>query len=230
MTITASRFTGDTAACFSDFNENHPHLRASELLADFCQTNVAVVQRWRNGEYFPTGKPLLHLRCFLVLAGYEVTEVRKLRGEVQQVAMLVGIGIITPEKAANSLGYNSRTPLNSLWRIILAGGGFNKDVRDKLALLHKKHKGKLESQTVKWQDRIVKVIGERVRQVQPPLASPQIDFSTIATAFGRTVTTAIALGTALLDAGQEQAIREATRGGQDLAELANILQQLSAKQ
>jgi hypothetical protein len=233
MPVAAPRFVGDTKACFGDFITKHPQLSVIQLVAEFCdKADTPTVQKWQLGAHWPVGHRLLHLRCFLSLAGYEVTEMQRLEGNVKQLAMIVGLQLerVTPEAVAEKLGYDSVKKVDGLWRITLKGGGFQPPVREQIDKLCRIYGKEAETKASEWRGRIAQVTGGELTVSPPPPVTQENLIPIVAAAFGRTVATAIALGNALLKANEEQAAREATSGGMTMNELVDIFRRLSAQQ
>lgn len=231
MSLPTSKFIGTTEVCFDHFLEANPRLEAVELIAEFCLPNakgaVTSVQNWqRRAIQFPRGDALLRLRCFLTLAGYDVTEFLEREGIVREVAMAISVGSTTPQKVADKLGSASGDyNLHSLWQITLAKQGVSDKVREDLKLLVGSSRRKVRERTKKWRERILVTVGQppTVEVVEQETDLQAMLMPVVATSFGRSVTALTPMVQALLKAEQPQAVRDATRDGASIDELIEAL-------
>ncbi len=221
-----SKFMGTAQQCFDDLVTKHPQLQMVELLAEFCRTNIEVVQRWQRAQYWPGGELQLRLRCFLELAGYEVDELNRLQRHPRMLVRLIGLTRLEPRDIAKGVGYRS-SGLQSIWRIALQGDSQpSPEVGARIEQLAQKHSTTQATAAQHWQQRISALTASRQPTAEPP-EPPRlpVDPQLLAT-FARAVAMTASLGRMLLDHNEAIAVREATRGGQDLVELKEILERL----
>lgn len=226
--MTASRLTGNTVECLRDFFTKNPHLPAIELLVKFCDTNLATAQRWQRGEYIPEGLQLLRIRCFLTLAGYGVTEWYVLPAAKKHVAMIVALGLETPQETAVKLGFKGDSPVGSLWRITLANGGYMPTVKEEITKLHRKHRNVLKELQARWRERTLELLVPiEPTQVTVPVSRSDALIEDVVATFTKMVMATAGFGYALEREGISDRLRGVTRGGQDLRELAALLTRLA---
>lgn len=231
-----AKITANAAACFDDFFvEKHPHLPILRLLAEFCgngtrpKVELKMVQAWQRDEYKPGGELQIYIRCFLTLAGYEVTEIKQLEGCVQKLAMISSLGLVSMEEIARRIWPTSDGALKNLLRVLMGGGGFTNAARTEAEAIVAQNKRAMESKARAWRERIRELVGPSPSQSQ--VSPPALDdhMPVIATAFGRSVATCIALGKVLSESGRIQDVRSVTGGGQTIHELLELLEKLSGK-
>jgi len=245
LQVIEQKLVGPTELCFAHFIDQFTGLDAVRLLAEFCHpedhknvdsedskkrfAGLNKVLSWQMGAYFPTGDPLLRLRCFLHLTGkYEVVEFKRLNGDLQTLAMIIATGREDPREIERRLGYQtSSAQPSSLWRILIRdGGGYPQSVARKIQALNEENGPQLARSVQDWQDRI-----EQLYQVLPKVSesvsqTPVIPHE-IPAAFARLVTATVALGRVVSDdPGSRQAAIAATRGGSDAQELIGVLNSL----
>jgi len=222
--MTRQRFVGDTKTCFFNLLERRSDFAMISLIAEFCDVNTDIIQRWQARKYFPGGEQLIRLRCFLHFAGYEVTELQQLRGEARTLALMIGTGILKPEKI--NLGYGSKNSTHSLWRVLVQGGGYTSKVAGSMSGLYTPtRKKKLENCSQEWQARIAALIDEPVVTEAADLSA---DTEVLAASFGRLIGSVVSLGHLLLEHEGTEAALRATRAGADLRELRELLERFTS--
>jgi len=221
---TIGRLIGTAEECFLDFATNHPELAALQLLAEFCRVNVAQVQKWQRGQYFPRGEQALRIRCFLHLAGYEVIEMQRLPESVRSLGLLIGVGLVDPRRISEELGYTSSN-LTSLWRILVAANmqptrGVSRGISEEV----ERHRADLDETQTVWRRRIVEALQDDLGQDPQPTAAA-FD-AAILVAFDRSLGTAVALARHVLAHNAAHEALGATRNGQNIRELMEVLAQM----
>lgn len=235
-----AKITANAAVCFEDFFvEKHPQLPMLRLLAEFCENgnglasrpavDLKMVQAWQRDEYKPGGELQVYIRCFLTLAGYEVIEMKQLEGCVQKLAMISSLGLLSMEEIARRIWPTSDHALKNLLRVLTGGGGFTNAARKEAEAIAAQNKRAMESRARAWRERIRELAGPLPSQGQAILPVRDDHMQVMATAFGRSVATCIALGKVLSENGRVQDVRSATGGGQMMHELAGLLKKLSGE-
>jgi hypothetical protein len=156
-------FKGDTAQCFRHYATTLPRKgsrnvsKSRKILADFCGVSLGTTEHWliRNGRQ--KGLPLLKLRFFLELRGYEVSELEALKKDkvFYQLAEMIAYNTIGIEEARVHLGF---VDLKSVFR--LASGGFRTTLTrlGKIETLWEKHKDFVSRSRREWQNRMRLVV------------------------------------------------------------------------
>jgi len=232
-----SKFVGTTDECFADLFKNRTRRERyslHKLLGDFCNVKAEAVSRWERGLQLIRGKSLVHLRCFLHLAGYEVAEVDGYQEPVRSLLLLTGLGVISDwHKLERDLGYDGSKEHTSLFRNILRNEGHSKDVGDRMVKICKNHEKELEKK--------VRDMGTEIRQslkdlmVAPnrlvlstaaPVQSEPPDPHVVAS-FAHGVRLVLSLSQPLKGNPEAaKAARRATRDGMDLQELKAVIEEL----
>ncbi|HEU5187202.1 MAG TPA: hypothetical protein VFT87_01730 [Candidatus Saccharimonadales bacterium] len=224
------RFVGTTEECFDDFVGKHPELPALNLLAEFskAERGLAGVQSWQRGDFFPGGRQLLGIRCFLQLAGYDVRELLKLPKDLMTIALAIALGCAQPESVANDLGYKGEAAarVKGLWRVLLQGGGVAKGEEGKekeVAKLARQYGKQIIRPLQGWQARIFAVLEAK----QPQEQRVEVTYDPLMMeAFRSSVESTTAQARLLLEKGAAEAAREATHGGADILQLIEVSQAL----
>jgi hypothetical protein len=225
--FTIDKFVGDTATCFADLINKYPGLTVHELIVEFCKVPLETVHRWQRREYFPGGEQLLRLRCFLQLAGYDVTEFKALNGDAQRLAFDICFGPFELDEVEKKLGYNPNGH-QAVWGIVLRGAGYSDVVETNMRnLLGRRRKATAREREEDWRARIttaLESLGAPKVVAQEPLERSSIDPG-LPVSFARLVGATTALGGVLVgDPQVQRAVLDATRTGLDLEELVGILQ------
>jgi hypothetical protein len=236
------KFVGTSEECFADlFKERTRQERYAlhRLLSDFCDVQQEAVSQWERGLRQIRGISLVRLRCFLHLAGYEVTEVDGYQEPVRSLLLIVGMGITSdddqPPLDLNDLevrlGYERSNNLKSLYGIILRNEGYSKEVGIEMRNIVAELQERLDDKMRDMRKEIARVLKEL--KVEPATATlnkwpaPSEPASAIlVTSFTRSIALTLALAKGL--EGNPASIKaaiQATRGGIDMHELKELLEE-----
>jgi hypothetical protein len=218
-----ARLIANTETCFFDFVEAYPQLPALRMIADFCDCTLQTVQAWQAGERLPGGLPLVKLRTLLYIAGYEVTELTQLRGDIRRLALLIGTSVLTVDEVKKKLEHKSEGH-NSIWRIVLQGGGIPSDKQEPMRRYVARRKEALDEAIEAQRVKLEEATRDKKRQLETANATVSTLDPAVPVAFAHAVGMTISLGSVILHADGRQAALDATRNGQDLAELVEVLQ------
>ena len=235
------RFVGTTEECFANLFEDRTRQERyalHRLLSDFCDVQQEAVSRWERGTQQIRGASLIRLRCFLHLAGYEVAEVDGYQEPVRSLLLIVGLGITQNDNQtfdANDLevrlGYERSNNLKSLYGIVLRNVGYSDEVGAEMRAVCAELQERLADRMRDMRKEIARVLKEL--KVEPATATlnkspaPSEPASAIlVTSFARSVGLTLSLAKGL--EGNPASIRaaiQATRGGMDLHELKDLLEE-----
>jgi hypothetical protein len=243
------RFVGPTEACFNDLINQYPGLGVHRLLVEFCamvieakvndgvpmnertQVTVRKVQSWQRGDFFAGGLELLQLRCFLALAGYDVEELAYIDGNARLLGYAIAFGFYEAADVRDRLGY-AETSMNALWRVVLHDGTpESEDKKTKIrGLLTRKVRGLVAASQSDWREKIAQHLATYGAAGSEPanlrLPAPAVD-PAVAVALRWQVAATIALAGPLSATPElRRAVLDATRSGQDLRELEELIRRL----
>ena len=147
---------GNTAKCFAHYVAKLPPKGSKTIglvrrpLKDFCNVGDAALGIWMRDpgkKKMPIGEPLLKLRFFLELMGYEVQELTELQPVIYRLASMIAFGAVTAADAQAYLGYTDHNAIN---RMVLGRGSALKDKLAKINELWDLHKDEVEQKRKSW--------------------------------------------------------------------------------
>jgi hypothetical protein len=221
----------DTRTCFDHFMRAHPNLEVLRLVKVFCDVTLATVQGWQAGEPLPGGDKLIRIRTLLHIAGYDVAELVQLNGDLRRIALLIGTQQVTPQQVASEVFDHKRDSLSGVWHILSQGGGIAPKRRPIVSQFVTEREAVLEAAIDEWRDKLEAAVASYPPPMpqgsNEPAVLPATFDPVLPAAFASAVALTTSLGNLLLNAGANQDARDATRGGQDMAELVEALRRLS---
>ncbi len=226
-----------TTKCLQHLYENRSRsqrLALDRLLGGFCEVERETVHRWQPSFDSLRGPNLLRTRCFLYLAGYEVTELQGMREPVRLLALIVGLKVIEdPLEVQEGIGFERRSHPHSLYRIIIRNESVSAEVAKSVTTLVSEHHDELRAAIQEKRAAVRK--GLKNVAANRPAASIRWEASEAATsfdpnyvtAFWRAVGLTVSLGAPL--AGSPEAVamlKGVSAGGPELYELRELLDRI----
>ncbi|MDO8512395.1 MAG: hypothetical protein Q7S57_03925 [bacterium] len=90
---------------------SHKSTEARASIGRFCQVTDSTVVRWvKDSSNLPCGETRIRLMCYLDLIGFRVSELEGLKTR-KGFAELIGYGLLTPQDAAEIIGYSNEQHL-----------------------------------------------------------------------------------------------------------------------
>lgn len=101
--------SGTTEACWKDYSKKLPSstknvVKYREDLIEFLNVGAHTVRKYMNGDTIQ-GLPLIKMRVFLTLKGYEILELKKLSPVHLKLVELVAFDVITLDEIVKEIGY-----------------------------------------------------------------------------------------------------------------------------
>lgn len=135
-------FSGTTKECLYHYAENflppkgaRNSSEAKVPMARFVGVIPETITSWTSGRNKPLGGPLLKLRFFLKAVGYDVVELRKLRGQINYLlAEMLAYGNLTIQEAQEQLGLGKP---DSVFRIAHSNSNTSSERAAKIREMHK---------------------------------------------------------------------------------------------
>jgi hypothetical protein len=121
--VNGAAISGSTKECAEDMFERYEWESLRLELAKFSNVGTGTVRRWKQ-ESLPKGAPLICLRIFLELLGYDVEELRTLPSHSHDMARMIALGLQDVEEIRAATGYIST---NGVYDLILRGLGVYPD-------------------------------------------------------------------------------------------------------
>ena len=134
-------FSGTTKECLYHYAENflppkgaRNSSEAKVPMAKFIGVNPETIVSWTSDRNKPLGGPLLKLRFFLEAVGYDVIELRNLRGQVNYLlAEMLAYGNLTIQEAQEQLGLGKP---DSVFRIAHGNSNTSSERAAKIRKMH----------------------------------------------------------------------------------------------
>lgn len=153
---------GDTQACVTDFANRFSTDLTRPVLAEFCKVERSTAGRWLNGHPLPKGEPLVRLRIFLSLVGYQLTELGDLSEDVRNLARIIAFDVVNLDDVREGLDYDNTS---EVYRLVLRASGLMPQRVRRLEALVREHKDQLDKSRSGWQMRIDELLGAQSRPV-----------------------------------------------------------------
>ena len=114
--MSSSNQTADAITCLKNFLQQQEANKRS-LLDFLSQRNVGekMVEVWLDQVHRPSTSNLYALTAFLHVHGYAVLEYERIHESLREIALLVGLNVITVKQLAISVNMMST---DDLWRIL----------------------------------------------------------------------------------------------------------------
>lgn len=149
-----NKFRGTTKECLFHYASHYWPKKGSrnlgqaqKPLTDFVEVKQGTIARWLSQSSKPIGLVLVRLRFFLETAGYEVSELRALKGTANyKLAEMLAYGLVTQEQASAELSFSEDY---SILRIAHGGSSTSEARVQKIEALYKNfHANVLEKRTM----------------------------------------------------------------------------------
>ncbi len=170
---------GTTAECLAHYAQTLPPpasknvKQARQHLVDFCGVGMPAVSEWVLGRRLPVGDPLVKLRFFLELMGYEVAELKRLNRAAYQLAEMIAFGLSIQEAVA----ITGLAKTQSVHALALGKTGTMKDRETRIDREWNTRKEAIESKRNEWRERL----GVSTEQAEPVSKKPQPHVQTVST-------------------------------------------------
>lgn len=171
-------FRGDLEDCLRHLRERfdatypkgtHGISRALEPMADFCGVAIQTVQKWLQGMHPPVGKTIFKLQGYLELLGYRLVERETIHINVRNFSELVICGVMSPEDAAEALGYKD---VGSLYGVFRGVDGSSAAKLEKMLDIWKEKREDLERKKELGKRHIINLdVSATLNQKTPTVAS-----------------------------------------------------------
>lgn len=183
-------FNGTTRECLHHYAENflppkgaRNSGQAKEPMAHFVGVNTDTITSWISDRNKPLGGPLVKLRFYLEAVGYDVVELRNLRGQVNyMLAEMLAYGLLTVEQAAKQLGFGKH---DSVYRIAHGGSNTSSDRVAKIQEMYESHHPELNAAKMRLSKELGKAHDAQVVSFPQPDSHPSaqgaVDDESIAT-------------------------------------------------
>jgi hypothetical protein len=143
--VSKAIFGGTTKECLHHYAENslppkgaRNSTQAKEPMVNFVGVTTDTITSWIYDRNMPAGGSLVKLRFFLEAVGYDVIELRSLRGQVNyMLAEMLAYGVLSIEQAVEQLGFQNSHPI---FRIVHGESNTNLGRAAKIREMYESHK------------------------------------------------------------------------------------------
>lgn len=160
------KFSGTTTECLLDFGQRDTEgNEGRKLLARFAGVvEHPTAREWLSGQRQPLGETLLKVRCFLYLAGYQVSEFEAVPKVARKLALLIATDLVVLDDVQDELGYKNR---DGVFSTILRGKSPMRDKVFRMERLVNTHHEDLSQEVNSWRDQILQLhISDRPTPVE----------------------------------------------------------------